>query len=73
MTPYDRLLLEEFPDGTFGGNRPPRDPLATHPVIAKLRRLELAQALGLDHDDTETHLTAVPDQPQPAQPKEHAA
>lgn len=31
MTPLDRLLAEEIPDGSFGGARPLR-PSAAHPI-----------------------------------------
>lgn len=58
MTPYERLLAEELPTGTFGGTRaantPPRD-LTTTDRAAHLA--ELADAIGA------RHLHPVPAQP----------
>lgn len=69
MTDLDRLYAECLPDGTFGGRRTPAERVlpATPPADAARHLAELADAIGAPH------LTAVPDQPEPTQPKEHAA
>ena len=65
MTPLERLLMEELPTGTSGGNRPAGPPPATHPALAAIHRQELETALdGWTYDEPHRrHLTPVPDQP----------
>lgn len=67
MTALDRLMAEAIPDGTFGGARQPKPRRlpATPPADAARHLAELADAIGAPH------LTAVPDQPEPAQPDTH--
>lgn len=68
MTPMERLLAEEFPDGTFGGARstasttPPRRVTTALEAAEHVRVLEAA----LDQRDGRgtarpRHLTPVPD------------
>lgn len=72
MTPYERLLAEAIPTGTFGDAQPAVHPTPGQPrPWTALEQLEHRQALetALDgwHDTTDPrhhrHLTPVPDQP----------
>lgn len=64
MTPYERLLAELIPTGTFGGPKP--DPIsATSPTLAALHAHELdcaTAAYDAQHRGQRPprHLTALP-------------
>lgn len=74
MTPRERLLAEELPTGTFGGPLPgPPAPVTEKWAAANRAALEGAVYKRSRRKKPARHLTAVPDQPEPTQPKEHAA
>ncbi|MER7813840.1 hypothetical protein [Streptomyces sp. NPDC096153] len=66
MTPYERLLAEAIPTGTFGDAQPPtsqpaRQTSAWTPAQQLAHRQELEAALeGWSMDDNPRHLRAVP-------------
>ncbi|HET6356063.1 hypothetical protein [Streptomyces sp.] len=68
MTPYERLMAEELPTGTFGDAQPattPRDTPGRHwTALEQLEhRRTLDAALNGWHDETDPrHLRAVRDQ-----------
>jgi hypothetical protein len=66
VTPYERLLLEAIPDGTFGGARPPRpDPPETtartrHRTTAIEQAMNRARLEAALDEKPGRHLRAVP-------------
>lgn len=66
MTPYERLMAEQIPTGTFGGERPPAPTWS--PTAQAQHRADLDNALNTwtyaEHTrttPTTRHLHALPD------------